>query len=153
MQVKPPRAKTICRAMRWRLGSWRRARKGRGRVATRMSVRMLTPALENLGARVRCWWWWWFGRRLGFWREEGRWFCLPDGPLAEAFAVFDRSVPEVLDGFAEKDGAEDGPAGPGEDESHEAEAQDAEEAVRENSQVLEEDGEFGEEESEVVDDD
>ena len=51
MQVKPPRAKTIIRAMRWRLGRCSWLRKGRGRVATRMSVRMFMPALENL-----CWW-------------------------------------------------------------------------------------------------
>jgi hypothetical protein len=82
MQVKPPRAKTIIRAMRWRLGSWRRERKGRGRVATRMSVRMLTPALENLRRK-----------RLGqsmvvgvSWREV---IDLPDGPLAEACAARD----------------------------------------------------------------
>ena len=48
MQVKPPRAKTIIRAMRWRLGSWSWLRKGRGRMATRMSVIMFTPALVNL---------------------------------------------------------------------------------------------------------
>lgn len=49
MQVKPPRAKTIIRAMRCRLGRCSWLRKGRGRVATRMSVRMFMPALENLG--------------------------------------------------------------------------------------------------------
>ena len=114
MQVKPPRAKTIIRAMRWRLGRCSWLRKGRGRVATRMSVRMLTPALENLRGGLGC-----VLDEAG-WSEGGR--SLPDDPLAETFAVWDCFVPEELDGSAEEDGADDGPAGPGEDESHEAEA-------------------------------
>jgi hypothetical protein len=84
--------------------------------------------------------------------REGGW-GLPDGPLAEAFSAWDRFVPEELNWFAEEDGAEDCPAGPGEDESHEAEAEDAEETIGKDAQVLEEDGEFGQEQSEVVDDD
>lgn len=47
-QVKPPRAKTVMRARRWRRGSWSWCRKGRGRMATRMSVIMFTPAFVNL---------------------------------------------------------------------------------------------------------
>lgn len=64
---------------------------------------------------------------------------LPDCPLAEACAAFDGFVPEEFDGLAEEDRAEDCPAGPGEDESHEAVVQDAEETVGEDAQVLEED--------------
>jgi hypothetical protein len=76
---------------------------------------MFMPALENLCGWVRKWW---FGDGL-----EAGWLCiLPDDPLAETFAVWDCFVPEELDWPAEEDGADDGPAGPGEDESHEAEA-------------------------------
>lgn len=76
----------------------------------------------------------------------------PYGPLAEAFAAFYRFVPEELDGSAEEDGAEDCPAGPDEDESHQTVIEDAEEAVREDAQVLQQDREFAEKQSEVVDD-
>lgn len=84
-----------------------------------MSVRMLTPALENL-----CWGGvrWLFGKGVG----ESLGWCLPDGPLAEACAARDCFVPEECDWGAEEDGADDCPARPGEDESHEAEAQDTE---------------------------
>ena len=110
-----------------------------------MSVRMLTPALENLRGGL--------GRVLdgAGWSEGGR--SLPDGPLAEAFAVWDGFIPEELDGSAEEDGSDDRPARPSEDESHEAEAQDAEQAVREDAQVLQEDREFGEEKCQIVDHD
>ena len=80
-------------------------------------------------------------------------FVLPDCPLAEAFSVFNCFVPEELDWFAEEDRAEDCPARPGEDESHETVAQNAKEAVWKDAQILQQDRELGQEQSEVVDDD
>ena len=79
-----------------------------------MSVRMLTPALENLRGGLGC-----VLDGVG-WSEGGR--SLPDGPLTEAFAVWDCLIPEELDGSAEEDGSDDRPARPCEDESHEAQA-------------------------------
>lgn len=78
---------------------------------------------------------------------------VPDGPLAEAGASGDGLVPEEGDGLAGEDGAEDCPAGPGEDEGHEAEVEDSEGAVWEDAEVLQQDGELGHEEAQVVEDD
>jgi hypothetical protein len=94
---------------------------------------MLTPALENLVVEsvIRsC-----FGGGLGL--EGG--CCLPDNPLAEAFAVLDGLIPEELDRSAEEDGSHHRPARPSEDESHEAQAQDAKQGIGEDAQVLQED--------------
>jgi hypothetical protein len=70
---------------------------------------------------------------------------LPYGPLAQAFAVFDRFVPEVLDRPAEENCAEDRPAGPGEDESHQTVIEDAKEAVGKDAQILQQDRELAQE--------
>lgn len=85
---------------------------------------------------------------------EGRCFGgLPDGPLAQACAALNGLVPKICDWCAEEDGADDGPAGPGEDKSHEAEAQDTKKVVWKDAKVLQEDRELGQEQREVVDDD
>jgi hypothetical protein len=73
--------------------------------------------------------------------------------LAEACTARDCFVPEECDWCAEEDGADDGPAGPGEDEGHKAEAQDAKQVVWKDAQVLQENRELGQEQREVVDDD
>jgi hypothetical protein len=78
---------------------------------------------------------------------------LPDGPLAQTFAVFDRFVPEVLDRSAEEDCAEDRPAGPCEDESHQTVVENAKEAVRKDAQVLQQDRKLAQKQREIVDDD
>jgi len=77
----------------------------------------------------------------------------PSRPLTQTSPARDRLVPEVLDGPAEEDGAEDRPARPGEDERHQRVVVDPEQPVREYAQVLQQDGEFAEEEAQVVDDD
>lgn len=65
----------------------------------------------------------------------------------------DRLQPKVLDGDASEDGAEDRPAGVRADEGDEDVAGLAEARLRENAQVLQENGKFGEVKSEVVDPD
>ena len=73
--------------------------------------------------------------------------------MAKASAVFDRLVPEICDWPTHEGGAEDCPARPGENESHQAVAQDPEESVWKDAQVLQENRELGQEQREVVDDD
>ena len=60
---------------------------------------------------------------------EGEVQDLPSRPLTQTRPAHDRFVPEVLDGPAEEDCAEDCPTRPGEDERHEAVVEDPEEAV------------------------
>lgn len=84
--------------------------------------------------------------------ERGGTGNAPNSPLTETSSSDDGFIPKVRDGLAEEDRAENRPARPGEDESHQAVVEGSEEAVGEDAEVLQQDGEFRQEEPEVVND-
>lgn len=109
MQVMPPRQKTKVRARRWRLGRFRLLMTGKGRTAIATSVRMLKLAFVNLGRcqllRSDC--------DCEFRRYTPYDETVQTLALGGRINVLD---PEVADGGAREDCAEDRPAGVGGDD-------------------------------------